>query len=104
MERLALRWIHRRSTRKVDPAVEARFDDIEADLKKYRKDKFGADSEMMPPAADGTYQEKYEALATWTDVMPTDGTHIEIVQAMTTAADATTALAIGGRPTTDEVE
>ena len=102
MERLALRWIHGRTIQKLDAAVESRFDDIEADLKKYRKDRFGAELEMMPPAADGTYQEKYESLATWTDFMPTDGTHLEIVQGMTSAADATTAAVIDRGATAED--
>ncbi|MFO1204590.1 MAG: hypothetical protein U1E63_02425 [Burkholderiales bacterium] len=102
MERLALRWIHGRTTRRLDAAVETRFDAIEADLKKYRKERFGAELEMMAPAADGTYQEKYEALATWTDFMPTDGTHLEIVQGMTSAADEITTAAARGRSTMDE--
>jgi hypothetical protein len=102
MERLALRWIHGRTTRRLDAAIEARFDAIEADLKQYRRDRFGAELEMMPPAAGGAYQEKYETLATWTDFMPTDGTHLEIVQGMTTAADETTAAAGGGATTEDE--
>jgi hypothetical protein len=102
MERLALRWIHGRTTRKLDAAVEARFDLIEADLKKYRKERFGAELEMMDPDAKGAFQEKFEVLATWTDFMPTDGTHLEIVQGMTTAADETTAAAAGAGGTTGD--
>src|SRR5262249_12549000 len=90
MERLALRWIFGRTTRAINGATETRFDAIEADLKKYRKDHFGDEMEMMPPQAGGAFQEKYDALAKWSDLMPTDGTHLEIVQASTMAADEVT--------------
>ena len=71
-------------------AIEARFDAIEKDLKKYRKDKFGDETEIMDPQGDGGSPEKYETLATWSDLMPTDGTHLEVVQASTMAADEMT--------------
>jgi hypothetical protein len=90
MERLALRWMHRRTTSKLDAATEARFDGIEAELKKYRQEKFGGELEMMAPDAHGAYQEKYDTIATWSDLMPTDGTHTEVVQAFSMAADAVT--------------
>jgi hypothetical protein len=90
MERLALRWIHGRSTKQLDARTEARFDDIEADLKKYREERFGDPTETMDPAADGFYQEKFDKIASWTDLMPTDGTHIEVVQAYSMAADELT--------------
>jgi hypothetical protein len=100
MERLALRWMHGRTTRELDAGVEVRFDAIEAELKKYRKERFGDELEMIAPV-DGAYQEKYESLATWTDFMPTDGTHLEIVQGMTSAADENTVAAARSRLTTD---
>ena len=90
MERLALRWIFGRTTRALDAATEASFDAIEADLKKYRKSHFGDESEMMNPEPDGVFQEKYDTIATWGDLMPTDGTHLEVVQASTLAADEIT--------------
>jgi hypothetical protein len=90
MERLALRWIHGRTTRALDPAIEARFDVIEKDLKKYRKDRFGDETEIMDPKGDGAFREKYETIATWSDLLPTDGTHLEVVQAATMAADEMT--------------
>jgi hypothetical protein len=90
MERLALRWMHAQTTRKLRPAVEAQFDAIEADLKAYRNDRFGDEMETMPADADGVYQEKFDTIATWTDLMPTDGTHIEVVQAFSMAADELT--------------
>jgi hypothetical protein len=90
MERLALRWIHRSTTSQLDAATEARFGAIEDELKKYREETFGDKLETMPPDAHGAYQEKYETIATWTDLMPTDGTHVEVVQAYSMAADAVT--------------
>jgi hypothetical protein len=50
MERLALRWIFGQTTR-ADNASETRFDAIEANLKKYRNDHFGDETEMMPPTS-----------------------------------------------------
>jgi hypothetical protein len=90
VERLALRWMHRGATSKLDAATEARFDGIEAELKQYRKEKFGGELEMMAPDTHGAYQEKYDTIATWTDLMPTDGTHVEVVQASSMAADPVT--------------
>lgn len=90
MERLALRWIHGRTTRALDAATEARFDAIEADLKQYRKDRFGDETEIMDPQANGGFREKYDTIAVWNDVMPTDGTHLEVLQASTMAADEMT--------------
>ncbi len=89
MERLALRWIYGRTTRAINAATEARFDVIEEDLKKYRKNHFGDEMEMMPPQA-GAFQEQFDTIATWSDLMPTDGTHLEVVQAATMAADEVT--------------
>jgi hypothetical protein len=90
MERLALRWMHAQTTRKLRPAVEAQFDAIEADLKAYRNERFGDEMETMSTDADGVFQEQFDTLATWTDLMPTDGTHIEVVQAFSMAADELT--------------
>jgi hypothetical protein len=90
MERLALRWIHKSTTSTLDAATESRFDAIEAELKKYREEKFGGELEMMAPDPQGVYRDKYDTIATWTDLMPTDGTHIEVVQGYSMAADAVT--------------
>src|SRR5262249_16753019 len=90
MERLALRWIHGHSTNPLDSKIEARFDVIEADLKKYRETHFGDPTEAMEPTADGVFAEKFDTIASWHDVMPTDGTHIEVVQAYSNAADDVT--------------
>jgi hypothetical protein len=78
------------TTRALDAVTEARFDAIEADLKKYRKDRFGDETETMDPQANGAFREQYDTIATWTDLMPTDGTHLEVVQASTMAADEMT--------------
>lgn len=87
-ERQALRWIFGKTVdTPLDPEKEAAFDRLEADLRQYRLQTFGHEEETPPAGPDGTVQEKVLPLATWTEKLPTDGTHIEVVQSMTTAAD-----------------
>ena len=89
MERLALRWIYGKTvSRTLSPEIESAFDTIEADLKKYRTDTFGDPSEAPVLSSECVdIPDKFYCLGKWTDLMPTDGTHIEIIQSHTSGAD-----------------
>jgi hypothetical protein len=87
-ERQALRWIFGKTVDTPQaPETEAAFDRVEADLRQYRLDTFGHPDEAPAPGPDGTVQARVLSLGTWTEKLPTDGTHIEVVQSMSTAAD-----------------
>lgn len=86
-ERQALRWIFGKTAdTPLDAETEAAFDRLEADLRQYRLDTFGHENEA-PESGTGAVREKVLTLGTWTEKLPTDGTHIEVVQSMSTAAD-----------------
>jgi hypothetical protein len=92
MEQLALRWIFGKAVAvPLASEVEARFTAIVDDLRAYRNDVLGAPDEIV--ALDTPCKpvpEKFACLASWAELMPTDGTHIEVVQAATSAADLAT--------------
>jgi hypothetical protein len=92
MERLALRWIFGKSLAvPLAPEVESRFDTLIKDLSKFRLDVLGAVDEVTELTNEcQEAPEKYRCLATWDELMPTDGTHVEVVQGITTAADVIT--------------
>ncbi|NKE72896.1 hypothetical protein [Candidatus Manganitrophus noduliformans] len=93
VERIALRWIFDKVTNGnlIDPNKEKTFTNIETELANYRKSYFGDDQETNIVSSTGEecpeLKEKYTCLAHWTELMPTDGTHIEVIQSMTSAAD-----------------
>lgn len=92
-ERLALRWLFGKVTDEKfgDPSKEKIFKEIEKDLDTYRKNHFGDEQETNIVSTAGEecpeLKEKFICMARWTELMPTDGTHIEVVQSMTSAAD-----------------
>jgi hypothetical protein len=90
-ERMALRWIFGKQVQTpLSAAIEAAFTKLEAELKSYRQTNFGDEREtgLDTGTADcATWNEKFLCLARWTDVLPTDGTHLEVVQSATSAAD-----------------
>jgi hypothetical protein len=88
-ERLALRWIVGRvRDTPLDPAIEAAFARVATELEEYRKATFGAASETKLGGTGGDeLQEQFLTLAKWTETLPTDGTHVEVVQASTSAVD-----------------
>jgi hypothetical protein len=98
-ERMALRWIFGKQVQTpLGADVEAAFTRFEEELVTYRKRYFGDERETGIESRVGdcdAWSEKYLCLAQWTDVLPTDGTHLEVVQSVTSAAD---------RFTRDEVE
>jgi len=89
MERIALRWLFGKVVgQQLDKPLEDEFARIDQDLKKYRLATFGADNEIPGLAGEcDEYQEKIHCLGRWKEVMPTDGTHVEVIQSATTAAD-----------------
>jgi hypothetical protein len=93
MERLALRWIFgKKIGAPLDGDTEVAFDRLLEDLGEYRRTRFGDDQEIS--IHDGecpTIHDVYQCIAQWTDLMPTDGTHVEVIQGATSAADNTTA-------------
>jgi hypothetical protein len=91
LERAAMRWIFgKSSSRALSPQIEAKVTAIEEDLKQFRTDVTGSSDEAA--ALGDAWGEEWKAkalvLATWPEFMPTDGTHIEVVQGSTTAADS----------------
>ena len=89
MERLALRWIFGKTVEnKLEAEIENQFDEIEKDIKKYRKTMFGSSSEIIELDKEcKDFEEKFDCIAKWQDLMPTDGTHLEVIQSITSAAD-----------------
>jgi hypothetical protein len=88
----ALRWIFGKAVdTPLETEIEASFDQLIKELGAYRQQQFGAEGELAPlttpcqPVAD-----LFACLAEWQEYLPTDGTHLEVVQGATTAADAHT--------------
>lgn len=98
MEQFALRWIFGKSvTTPVHQDLESMFTAIVEDLTKYRTKLFGSADEAPELAGERPqWDEKFLCIANWNEVMPTDGTHIEVVQGASNAADAITAKEIEG--------
>jgi hypothetical protein len=89
MELLALRWIYGKSVvTKLARDVERQFTVLMKDMADFRTKYFGSADEAddlnkeCQAVEDRTY-----CLACWKETMPTDGTHIEVVQGLTSAAD-----------------
>jgi hypothetical protein len=92
MERLALRWIYGKAI--VSPLahdVEARIDALVKDVSGFRQKYFGTPDETAELTEEcQAVDEQAYCIAAWQEVMPTDGTHLEVIQGFTTAADAIT--------------
>jgi hypothetical protein len=88
-ERLALRWIIGKvRDEPPDPASEEAFAKIAAELAAYREQSFGDATETnLGGKNEDALQEQVLVLASWNELLPTDGTHVEVVQSMTSAAD-----------------
>jgi hypothetical protein len=89
-ERTALRWIFAKVVETgAEPRMEEAFTRLEGDLKRFRRECFGAEDETVveDAAPCPKHVETIRCLGRWTELMPTDGTHVEVVQAMTTAID-----------------
>jgi hypothetical protein len=93
MELHALRWIFGKAVaRRLAKEMEARFGSLVDDLRTFRGQSLGTPDEA-PELTTECQQvpERVYCLAAWTEVMPTDGTHLEVIQGITSAADAITA-------------
>jgi hypothetical protein len=94
MERLALRWLLGKSVAEpLSAEIEAGIDAVVDDLRKFRETALGQQDEL--PDLNGESQkvvEKVHSLGSWDVLMPTDGTHLETIQGITSAADSVTAL------------
>ncbi|MBQ1066101.1 hypothetical protein [Micromonospora sp. D75] len=93
MELAALRWIFGKvvATR-LAPEVERELEAFVDELTAYRAGHLGTGDEMPELSTEcQDVPERVYCLAKWTELMPTDGTHLEVVQGVTTAADEVTA-------------
>jgi hypothetical protein len=66
--------------------------DVTSQLSQYRKTAFGSETEVVitPPATAGdcpAISQTFVCMGTWEETLPTDGTHIEVLQSTTIAAD-----------------
>jgi hypothetical protein len=94
-EMTALRWIFGRAVdHQLDPEKEAAFQQVVDELSAYRTEHFGDPSEAtIDPQGDcGIVTEKVICLGQWTELLPTDGTHVEVALGTTSAIDAVTQL------------
>jgi hypothetical protein len=91
-EETALRWIYERVyTGKASPRVERLIARVLTELQTYRRSSFGTDDELQVTTTAGqdcpTATEKYLCLGHWEETLPTNGTHLEVMQATSSAAD-----------------
>ncbi|MEU4794069.1 hypothetical protein AB0F95_30625 [Micromonospora tulbaghiae] len=93
MELTALRWIFGKVVAtSLAPQVEHELAAFVDELTTYRTGHLGTGDEMPELTTEcQDVPERVYCLAKWTELMPTDGTHLEVVQGATTAADAVTA-------------
>jgi hypothetical protein len=104
MEQLALRWIYGKALAvPLQQQVEKRFQGVIDELKKFRMDILGSADELAEitdPCQD--VPEKYRCVARWNELLPTDGTHVEVIQGVTSAADPVTSQEISDATTLRE--
>lgn len=92
-EEVALRWIYIRSrTGPVPARKQQMFDKVLKSLRDWRVDNLGGPDEVVvgKPAAGAAcppVTQKFICLGTWEESVPSDGLHVEVVQAPTTADD-----------------
>lgn len=93
-EATALRWLLARSlTTTNSPVLEAIIKQIVAELRAYRLTNFGSEDEMLVSTSQDpldpcpSLTRPYKCLGCWDEYLPTDGTHLEVLQATTSAAD-----------------
>lgn len=88
----ALRWIFGvTQSGQINQTTTNYIKNVSQQIKEYRKNHFGDEGEIMiEPSVDGScsvVRDKSICLAKWDELLPTDGTHLEVLQATTTAAD-----------------
>lgn len=93
-ETTALHWLLARSlTSAGSPILEAIIKQLVAEIRAYRLTHFGSEDEMQiatsqdPNDSCPTFTRPYTCLGCWDEHIPTDGTHLEVLQATTSAAD-----------------
>jgi hypothetical protein len=94
-EEVGLRWIYARTRTGPIPARKQQMiDKALKTLREWRVENLGGPDEVVigTPATGADcppVTQKYVCLGTWEESVPTDGLHVEVVQAPTTAADET---------------
>jgi hypothetical protein len=90
-EARALYWIYDHAmTGKGSPLTRRLVAMVEKELQKYRKGNFGSPDELQIGTTTGDcppITEKFICLGRWEETLPTDGTHLEVIQATSSAAD-----------------
>ncbi|MFY9264587.1 MAG: hypothetical protein WAO61_04075 [Solirubrobacterales bacterium] len=91
-EDVALRWIYDRVMfGKASASTEQLISRVTNDLDGYRKQNFGSRDEIVLGSPNNgncaTASEKFTCLGKWEETIPTDGTHAEVMQATSSAAD-----------------
>ncbi len=92
VEDAALRWIYERvMSGKGSAKLEAFITQLVKELKAYRRTNFGTEDEIQTTPKPGEpcpdVSQKYVCLGHWDETLPTDGTHCEVMQAQSSAAD-----------------
>jgi hypothetical protein len=89
-ETAALRWIYeRRISGPASSSAERLISKIVKELSNHRRANFGTDQELQVTSGTDcpSVSEKYVCLGRWEETLPTDGTHLEVLQATSSAAD-----------------
>jgi len=87
-ERVALRWmIAKVLGGSLDPELEQALVRIDGEFRQFRTASFGDPLETKIGTGDAL-EEKFLTLGRWTEMLPTDGTHLEVIQGITSAIDA----------------
>lgn len=92
-EEVALRWIYaRRRTGPIAASIQQMIEKALKSLRDWRITNLGGPDEVVVanPTAGGAcppVTQRFICLGTWTESVPSDGLHVEVVQAPTTAAD-----------------
>lgn len=95
-EKLALRWIIGKvKGGALDAKTEAAIQRLVDDLAQFRTTAFG-DPLESPVTGERSAQvsDRSITMGRWSELLPTDGTHLEVLQGMTTAADLATAASV----------
>jgi hypothetical protein len=86
----ALRWIYQISSSGANAVLNAHIKDIVVQLRDYRRQTFGSETEIVVTPTDGpcpSVSQHSLCMGSWEETLPTDGTHIEVLQSTTLAAD-----------------
>lgn len=91
-ETTALKWIYGRAIKTVPALLNNSIQIVVKELEKFRTDNFGGPNEILEEKPQGNskcpeIKRPFICLGHWEDLLPTDGTHLEVVHAGTTAMD-----------------